>query len=112
MNDIFLHAHCIGRNHQISCGVRLEWKFFEPFAQRQDLDSRFFLSAIKTEHKLQGFAGSDFSDAAGSCPVRPVAWLPTIERLVRRKYLSWPAEEPEYVLVKTVDVERLSNSNR
>jgi hypothetical protein len=35
-----------------------------------------------------------------------------IERLVRRKYLSWPAEEPEYVLVKTVDVERLSNSNR
>jgi hypothetical protein len=35
-----------------------------------------------------------------------------IERLVRRKYLSWPAEEPEYVLVKTMDVERLSNSNR
>ncbi len=35
-----------------------------------------------------------------------------IERLVRRKYLSWPAEEPEYVLVKTMDVERLSDSNR
>jgi hypothetical protein len=35
-----------------------------------------------------------------------------IERLVRRKYLSWPVEESEYVLVTTTDVERLSNSNR
>jgi len=34
-----------------------------------------------------------------------------IESLVRRKYLSWPVEEPEYVLVKTMEVERLSNSN-
>ena len=34
-----------------------------------------------------------------------------IERLVRRKYLSWPVEEPECVLVTTMDVERLSNSN-
>jgi hypothetical protein len=32
-----------------------------------------------------------------------------IERLARRKYLSWPVEEPERVLVKTMDVERLSN---
>jgi hypothetical protein len=30
-----------------------------------------------------------------------------IERLARRKYLSWPVEEPGYVLVGTVDVERL-----
>jgi hypothetical protein len=35
-----------------------------------------------------------------------------IESLVRRKYLSWPVEEPEYLLVKTMEVERLSNSNR
>jgi hypothetical protein len=35
-----------------------------------------------------------------------------IERLVRRKYLSWPVEESEYVLVTTTDVERLSSSNR
>jgi Protein of unknown function (DUF1488) len=32
----------------------------------------------------------------------------TIESLVRRKYLSWPVEEPEYVLVKTMEIERLS----
>ena len=31
-----------------------------------------------------------------------------IESLVRRKYLSWPVEEPRRVLVKTMDVERLS----
>jgi hypothetical protein len=31
-----------------------------------------------------------------------------IESLVRRKYLSWPVEEPQRVLVKTMDVERLS----
>jgi hypothetical protein len=31
---------------------------------------------------------------------------------VRRKYLSWPVEEPQYVLVKTMDVERLSNLSR
>jgi len=35
-----------------------------------------------------------------------------IESLVRRKYLSSPVEEPEYVLVKTMEVERLSNSSR
>ena len=35
-----------------------------------------------------------------------------IESVVRRKYLSWPVEEPEYILVKTMDVERLSNSNQ
>lgn len=35
-----------------------------------------------------------------------------IESLVRRKYLSWPVEEPQYVLVKTMDVERLSNLSR
>ena len=34
------------------------------------------------------------------------------ESLVRRKYLSWPVEEPEYVLVKTMEVERLSNLSR
>jgi hypothetical protein len=34
-----------------------------------------------------------------------------IESLVRRKYLSWPVEKPDYVLVKTLDVERLSNSD-
>lgn len=34
-----------------------------------------------------------------------------IERLVREKYLSWPVEEPELVLVKTMDVETLSNSS-
>jgi hypothetical protein len=34
-----------------------------------------------------------------------------IESLVRRKYLSWPVEEPQHVLVKTIDVERFSNSN-
>jgi Protein of unknown function (DUF1488) len=35
-----------------------------------------------------------------------------IESLVRRKYLSWPVEEPQHVLVKTMDVERLSNSSQ
>lgn len=35
-----------------------------------------------------------------------------IESLVRRKYLSWPVEEPEYILVKTMEVERLSNLSR
>jgi hypothetical protein len=35
-----------------------------------------------------------------------------IESLSRRKYLSWPVEEPQSVLVRTVDVERLSNSTR
>ena len=34
------------------------------------------------------------------------------ERLVRRKFLSWPVEEPQHVLVKTMDVERLSNLSR
>jgi hypothetical protein len=31
-----------------------------------------------------------------------------IERMVRTKYLSWPVEEPETVLLKTIDVEQLS----
>jgi hypothetical protein len=35
-----------------------------------------------------------------------------IESLARRKYLSWPVEESEHVLVKTMDLEQLSNSNR
>lgn len=35
-----------------------------------------------------------------------------IESLARRKYLSWPVEEPQHVLVKTIDVERLSNLSR
>jgi hypothetical protein len=30
-----------------------------------------------------------------------------IERLLRAKYLSWPVEEPESVLLKTMDVEKL-----
>lgn len=30
-----------------------------------------------------------------------------IERLLRTKYLSWPVEEPESVLLKTMDVEKL-----
>jgi hypothetical protein len=30
-----------------------------------------------------------------------------IERLTRTKYLSWPVEEPEFVLLKTVDVPKL-----
>lgn len=34
-----------------------------------------------------------------------------IESLVRRKYLSWPVEEPQHALVNAMDVERLSNSN-
>jgi hypothetical protein len=34
-----------------------------------------------------------------------------IERLVREKYLSWPVEEPELVLIKATDVEPLSNSS-
>jgi len=34
------------------------------------------------------------------------------ESLVRRKFLSWPVEEPQHVLVKTMDVERLSNLSR
>jgi hypothetical protein len=35
-----------------------------------------------------------------------------IERMVRRKYLSWPVEEPQHVFVKTIDVERLSSLSR
>jgi hypothetical protein len=35
-----------------------------------------------------------------------------IESVVRRKYLFWPVEEPQYVLVKTMDVERLSSLSR
>jgi hypothetical protein len=31
-----------------------------------------------------------------------------IERMVKTKYLSWPTEEPETVLLKTMDVEKLS----
>jgi hypothetical protein len=31
-----------------------------------------------------------------------------IERMVKTKYLSWPIEEPETVLLKTMDVEKLS----
>jgi hypothetical protein len=31
-----------------------------------------------------------------------------IERMVKTKYLSWPVEEPETVLLKTMDVEELS----
>jgi hypothetical protein len=31
-----------------------------------------------------------------------------IERMVKTKYLSWPIEEPETVLLKTMDVEELS----
>ena len=30
-----------------------------------------------------------------------------IERLLRTKYLSWPVEEPEFVLLKTMDVPKL-----
>ena len=30
-----------------------------------------------------------------------------IERLLRTKYLSWPVEEPEFVLLKTEDVPKL-----
>ena len=30
-----------------------------------------------------------------------------VERLLRAKYLSWPVEEPETVLLKTMDVEKL-----
>jgi len=33
-----------------------------------------------------------------------------IEGLLRLKYLTWPVEEPESVLLKTMDVEDLSNS--
>jgi hypothetical protein len=33
-----------------------------------------------------------------------------IERLLRTKYLSWPVEEPETVLLKTMDVEKLRTS--
>jgi hypothetical protein len=35
-----------------------------------------------------------------------------IESLVRRKYLSRPVEEPQHVLVKTVDVETTSRITR
>src|SRR5258708_25649055 len=35
-----------------------------------------------------------------------------IESFVRRKYLSSPVEEPEYVLVKTMELEWLSNLSR
>ena len=35
-----------------------------------------------------------------------------IERMVRTKYLSWPVEEPETVLLKTIDVEQLSRVSR
>jgi hypothetical protein len=38
----------------------VERQFFEPFAQQQDFDSRFFLSAIKIEYELQGLVGSQF----------------------------------------------------
>jgi hypothetical protein len=34
------------------------------------------------------------------------------ESMVRRKYLSWPVEEPQYLLVKTMDVKRLSKLSR
>jgi hypothetical protein len=30
-----------------------------------------------------------------------------IEQLIRTKYLSWPVEDPETVLLKTLDVEKL-----
>jgi hypothetical protein len=35
-----------------------------------------------------------------------------IERMVKAKYLSWPIEEPETVLLKTMDVEELSRVPR
>jgi hypothetical protein len=38
----------------------MERQFFEPLRQLQDLDSRFFLRAIKIEYKLQGFVGPQF----------------------------------------------------
>jgi hypothetical protein len=33
-----------------------------------------------------------------------------IERLARVKYLTWPVEEPEAVLIKTLDVPKLRKS--
>jgi hypothetical protein len=30
-----------------------------------------------------------------------------IERMIKIKYLSWPVEEPERVLLTTMDIERL-----
>jgi hypothetical protein len=36
----------------------------------------------------------------------------TIERMARTKYLTWPIEEPDAVLIKTVDVAVLGPSPR
>jgi len=35
-----------------------------------------------------------------------------IESLMRQKYLSWPVEEPDLLLLKTMDVEQLANAKR
>jgi hypothetical protein len=63
---------------------------------REALDDHFGTDGVDNTGRVEGFQKSRSK----------------IERLVRRKYLSWPLEEPEYVLLKTMDVEQLSNSNR
>jgi hypothetical protein len=36
----------------------------------------------------------------------------SIEKMAREKYLYWPVEEPEAVLIKTMEVPKLLDQNR
>jgi hypothetical protein len=63
---------------------------------REALDDHFGTDGVDNNGRVEAFQKS----------------RPKIERLVRRKYLSWPPEEPECVLLKTMDVEQFSNSDQ
>jgi len=113
-----LTLRVLGRSRDVLPGIDLT---FDGSTARYDFsqDTVTFVSAALgspvqcaiSREALDDYFGTDGLDNAGRVEAFQKS-RSKIERLVRRKYLSWPVEEPEHVLVKTIDVERLSNLSR